>query len=124
MKRKPAARIVRKKTAAKKAVAKKAVAKKTAAKKAAAKSTAAKKTAAKRPFAKKAAAKKRTTADAAQVPPIQALMAGGTRALGIPLDPSWQAAVAFNLRLILSHAATVDGFSLPDDIEPAPIFHA
>lgn len=114
MKRKPAARIVRKKTAAKKAVAKKAVAKKTAAKKAAVKS----------PLSKKAAAKKRTTADAAQVAPIQALMAGGTRALGIPLDPSWQAAVAFNLRLILSHAATVDGFSLPDDIEPAPIFHA
>ncbi|HEX3936096.1 MAG TPA: DUF4089 domain-containing protein [Xanthobacteraceae bacterium] len=40
------------------------------------------------------------------------------------LDPSWQAGVKFNLRLILIHAAKVDGFPLPDDTEPAPVFHA
>lgn len=55
---------------------------------------------------------------------IDALVAAGARALGIPLDPAWQTSVAFNLRLILSHAAKIDGFPLPDDAEPAAIFHA
>jgi hypothetical protein len=55
---------------------------------------------------------------------IEALAAAGAQALGIPLDPSWQASVTFNLRLILSHAAKIDGFPLPDDTEPAAIFHA
>jgi hypothetical protein len=52
------------------------------------------------------------------------LVAAGAQALGIALDPSWQAGVKFNLRLILIHAAKVDGFPLPDDTEPAPVFHA
>ena len=56
--------------------------------------------------------------------PIDALVVAGAQALGIPLDPSWRASVIFNLRLILSHAAKVDGFPLSDDAEPAPIFHA
>ena len=55
---------------------------------------------------------------------IDALVVAGARALGIALDPSWQASVTFNLRLILSHAAKIDGFPLPDDAEPAAIFHA
>ena len=46
------------------------------------------------------------------------------QALGLTLDPSWQAGVKFNLQLILRHAALVDEFPLPDDAEPAPIFHA
>ena len=42
----------------------------------------------------------------------------------VTLDPSWEASVKFNLQLILRHAALVDDFSLPDDAEPAEIFHA
>lgn len=56
--------------------------------------------------------------------PLDTLVVAGAQALGIPLDPSWQAGVTFNLRLILNHGAKVDGFPLPDDTEPAPIFHA
>ena len=55
---------------------------------------------------------------------INALVAASARALGITLDSSWKAGVEFNLQLILSHAARLDGFTLPDDAEPAPIFHA
>ena len=30
----------------------------------------------------------------------------------------------FNLQLVLRHATLVDEFPLPDDAEPAPVFHA
>ncbi len=51
-------------------------------------------------------------------------VAASAQALGLTLDPSWEAGVQFNLQLILRHAALVDEFPLPDDAEPAPIFHA
>ena len=54
----------------------------------------------------------------------RALVAAGAQALGLTLDPSWEAGVKFNLQLILRHAALVEEFRLPDDTEPAPIFHA
>lgn len=53
-----------------------------------------------------------------------ALIAAGAQALGLTLDPAWHASVAFNLKLILRHAALVEEFPLPDDTEPAPIYHA
>jgi hypothetical protein len=56
--------------------------------------------------------------------PVDALVTAGAQALGIPLDPAWQASVAFNLRLILSHAAKVETFPLTDEAEPAPVLHA
>ena len=56
--------------------------------------------------------------------PISALVAANAQALGLTLDPAWHESVAFNLRLIFRHAALVDEFKLPDDAEPAPIFHA
>ena len=55
---------------------------------------------------------------------IAAYVATATQALGLAVDPSWQANIVFNLNLILRHAALVDGFPLPDDAEPAPVFHA
>ncbi len=55
---------------------------------------------------------------------IDAFVAGSAQALGLTLDPAWRDSIAFNLRLILRHAAMVDEFTLPDDAEPAPIFHA
>jgi len=55
---------------------------------------------------------------------IDSLVVANAQALGLTLDPSWQASVKFNLQLILRHAALVDEFPLPDDAEPAEIFHA
>ena len=51
-------------------------------------------------------------------------VAVSAQALGLTLDPAWHKSIAFNLRLILRHAALVDEFALPDDAEPAPVFHA
>jgi hypothetical protein len=55
---------------------------------------------------------------------IDAFVTATAQALGLELDPAWHDSVAFNLRLILRHAALVDEFALPDDAEPAPVFHA
>jgi hypothetical protein len=77
--------------------------------------------------AKKCAAsnsQRRRPPAAKPVDPIDALVAANAQALGLTLDPAWHKSVAFNLRLILRHAALVDEFKLPDDAEPAPIFHA
>ena len=53
-----------------------------------------------------------------------ALVTASAQALGLTLDPTWHDSIAFNLRLILRHAALVDDFALSDDAEPAPVFHA
>lgn len=55
---------------------------------------------------------------------ISSLVVANAQALGLTLDPSWEAGVKFNLQLILRHAALVDEFPLPDDAEPAEIFLA
>jgi len=52
------------------------------------------------------------------------MVAASARALGLTLDPAWHRSVAFNLRLILRFGALVDEFALPDDTEPASVFHA
>ena len=55
---------------------------------------------------------------------IEALVETSAQALGLLLDPAWREGITFNLRLILRHAKRVDEFALPDDAEPAPVFHA
>jgi Protein of unknown function (DUF4089) len=55
---------------------------------------------------------------------VDALVVASAQALGLTLDPSWQAGVTFNLQLVLRHAALVDEFVLPDDAESAPVFQA
>jgi hypothetical protein len=55
---------------------------------------------------------------------IEDFMIAGARALGLTIDPAWRENVKFHLRLVLDHAARVDAFDLPDDTEPAPVFHA
>jgi hypothetical protein len=59
-----------------------------------------------------------------QLDAIDSLVTAGAQALGLPLDPAWRDGVIGNLRLILRHAALVDEFPLPDDAEPAAVFHA
>ncbi len=46
------------------------------------------------------------------------------RALELPLEPEWRAAVKANLQVTLRQAALVSEFALPDDAEPAPVFRA
>ena len=70
--------------------------------------------------ARKAPARART--DAADA--VDAMIVANAQALGLTLDPTWHAGIAFNLRLILRLGALVDEFGLADDAEPAPIFHA
>ncbi len=66
----------------------------------------------------------RTAAKTTPETSIDAFVAASAQALGLTLDPAWHKSIAFNLRLILRHAALVDEFALPDDAEPAPVFHA
>ena len=70
----------------------------------------------------KAAAKK--SSEKPKHDALDAMIAASAQALGLTLDPSWQDNIKFNLQLVLRHAALVDEFPLPDDAEPAPVFHA
>jgi hypothetical protein len=72
----------------------------------------------------KSARTKRPHRAPAKTRPVDAFVAASAQALGLTLDPAWHKSIAFNLRLILRHAAVVDEFALPDDAEPAPVFHA
>jgi hypothetical protein len=66
----------------------------------------------------------RASAKAKRENSIDAFAVASAQALGLALDPAWHKSIAFNLRLILRHAALVDEFALADDAEPAPVFHA
>ena len=55
---------------------------------------------------------------------LDALVTAAAQALALPIDPAWHASIKFNLQLALAMAARVDEFPLPDDAEPAPVFHA
>ena len=52
------------------------------------------------------------------------LVAVTGQALALPIDPAWHAGVRLNLKLLFEHAALVEALSLPDEIEPAPVFRA
>jgi Protein of unknown function (DUF4089) len=41
----------------------------------------------------------------------------------LPLDPAHRPGVILNMQRIADMAALVMSFPLPDDVEPAPIFH-
>jgi hypothetical protein len=55
---------------------------------------------------------------------IDGLVAASAQALGLNIEPAWYGGVKFNLQLILRIGALLDEFPLPDDAEPAPVFHA
>jgi hypothetical protein len=56
--------------------------------------------------------------------PLDDLIDAAARALGLPIEPAWKAAVKTNLQVTLGHGALVAEFKLPDDAEPAPVFVA
>ena len=55
---------------------------------------------------------------------IGMLAAACAKALALPIEPAWRAGITFNLQLLFKHAALIDGFALPDDSEPCPVFRA
>jgi hypothetical protein len=55
---------------------------------------------------------------------LTGFMRSGAKLLGLPVDPAWEDSVRGHLRVSLRHAALVEGFPLPDDAEPAPVFKA
>ena len=55
---------------------------------------------------------------------LDGLIEAAAQALDLPLEPAWQPAIKANLAVTLRQAALVTDFPLPDDAEPAPIFHA
>jgi hypothetical protein len=84
-----------------------------------------KKKSVRKPVSAKVEAKQRSTAPtAAPGDRVGKLATASALALGLTIDPAWEDNIKFNLNLILRHAALVDEFPLPDDAEPAPIFHA
>lgn len=91
-------------------------------------SKSARKSAAQRTPATKRRAKTATPAGARQpgdlFDPVATYAEAAASALGLPLEPAWRDNVAFNLRLILSHASLVDEFPLADETEPAPVYRA
>jgi hypothetical protein len=61
---------------------------------------------------------------AATTDPLDDFIAAAARALQLPVEPEWQAAVKANLEVTLKHANFVAAFELPDEAEPAPIYRA
>jgi hypothetical protein len=55
---------------------------------------------------------------------LDAYMDAAVSVLGIPLDPAWRDQVRFHLQLSLRMAELVQGFPLPDEADPAPVFVA
>jgi hypothetical protein len=56
--------------------------------------------------------------------PLDDLIDAAARALDLPIEPAWKAAVKVNLDVTLRHGQFVAEFKLPDDAEPAPTFVA
>jgi hypothetical protein len=56
--------------------------------------------------------------------PLDDLIDSAARALDLPIEPGWKAAVKINLQVTLRHGAHVAEFTLPDETEPAPVFVA
>jgi Protein of unknown function (DUF4089) len=55
---------------------------------------------------------------------VGTLVTAASHALALPIEASWHAGVTFNLQLLFKHAGLIDQYSLPNDIEPAPVFRA
>ena len=56
--------------------------------------------------------------------PLDDLIDAAARALDLPIEPEWKAAVKTNLQVTLRHGAYVAELKFPDDAEPAPVFVA
>ena len=57
-------------------------------------------------------------------PDLDAYCDAAAALLGLTIDPAWRAPVLANLRVLREAAALLEGFPLPDEAEPAPVFEA
>jgi hypothetical protein len=55
---------------------------------------------------------------------VEGLVVHGTDLLGIALDPDWVRSVTIQLTTILRVGTPLLDFPLPDEADPAPVFHA
>ena len=55
---------------------------------------------------------------------LDGFIEAAARALALPIEPQWLAAIKANLKVNLRLAAFVAEFALPDEAEPAPVFTA
>ena len=55
---------------------------------------------------------------------LDAYIDAAAQALGLTVKPEWKPAVRANLEVTFRLAALVAEKELPDDAEPAPVFHA
>jgi hypothetical protein len=55
---------------------------------------------------------------------LDAMIDAGTALLRIPIEPAWRAPIRASLAVTLRLAARVEAVALPDEAEPAPVFHA
>jgi hypothetical protein len=56
--------------------------------------------------------------------PLYAFISAAAIALDLPLEPAWRPAVRANLAVSLEMARLVEGFGLPDELEPLPVASA
>ena len=56
--------------------------------------------------------------------PLDEYIDAVSKALGLPVEDAWRAAVRANLEVSLKLARLVDEFALPDEAEPASVFAA
>jgi hypothetical protein len=54
--------------------------------------------------------------------PLDDFIVAGARLLRLKVRKSWRPAVRGHLQVTLRHGERVQGFALPDDSEPAPVF--
>ena len=71
---------------------------------------------------KRAVAAKAASASARE--PMDDFIEAAARALGLPAEPEWRPAIKANLQVTLRLGTLVAELALPDDAEPAPVFHA
>ena len=57
-------------------------------------------------------------------PELDATLDAAAGLLGLTVEPAWREPVLANLRVLQAAAALVEGFPLPDEAEPAPVFEA
>ncbi len=55
---------------------------------------------------------------------IDALIEAAAALLEIPVRQEWHPAIRAHLDISLAQARLVSTFALPDEAEPAPVFHA
>jgi hypothetical protein len=54
--------------------------------------------------------------------PLDALIDSGASLLGLPVERAWKPAIRANLEVTLRLASLFDGFEVPDELEPAPVY--